>query len=167
MSLDVQSMYKDISDEKAVSALLEILEREDDILEAERVRKESLTRLINLTIRTTYFIFNGSIYEQIFGLPIGSPLPPLLTNVYMDKLERVFEKSPLQPRVLMPYLDDYFALWSHGKENLNELLNFINEFDERIKFTMEVEEDERLPFMGHEETYRLKIGILKSLIIRS
>ncbi|VEL37370.1 unnamed protein product [Protopolystoma xenopodis] len=47
----------------------------------------------------------------------------------------------------MPYLDDYFALWSHGKENLNEFLNFINQLDERIKFTMEVEEDERLSFM--------------------
>ncbi|VEL10953.1 unnamed protein product [Protopolystoma xenopodis] len=99
-------MYTNISGEKAVSTLLEISEREEDILEAERIRKESSTRLINLSVRTTYFAFNGSIYEQIFGLPMGSPLSPLLENVYMDKLEREFEKSPLQPRVLMRYLDD-------------------------------------------------------------
>ncbi|VEL13112.1 unnamed protein product, partial [Protopolystoma xenopodis] len=36
---DVQSMYTNISGEKAVSALLEILEREEDIMEAERIRK--------------------------------------------------------------------------------------------------------------------------------
>ncbi|VEL18913.1 unnamed protein product, partial [Protopolystoma xenopodis] len=42
-------MYTNISGEKVVSALLEILEREEDILEAERIRRESLTRLINLT----------------------------------------------------------------------------------------------------------------------
>ncbi|VEL32994.1 unnamed protein product [Protopolystoma xenopodis] len=30
-----------------------------------------------------------------------------------DKLDREFEKSPLQQRVLIRYLDDYFALWSH------------------------------------------------------
>ncbi|VEL21014.1 unnamed protein product [Protopolystoma xenopodis] len=110
-------MYTNILGEKAVSALLEILKREEDILEAVRIRKESLTQLINLTVMTTYFTFNGIIYEHIFGLPIGSPLSPLLANVYMDKLEREFEKSPLQPRLLMRYLDDYFALWSHGKEN--------------------------------------------------
>ncbi|VEL18470.1 unnamed protein product [Protopolystoma xenopodis] len=70
-------MYTNISGEKAVSALLEILEREEDILEAERIRKESLTRLINLTIRTTCFTLNGNIYEQIFGLPMEYPLSPL------------------------------------------------------------------------------------------
>ncbi|VEL33482.1 unnamed protein product [Protopolystoma xenopodis] len=101
VSFVVQSMYTNILGEKAVSALMEILEREEDILEAERIRKESLTRLINLTVRTTYFTFNSSINEQIFGLPMGSPLSALLANVYMDKLEREFVKSPLQPRVLM------------------------------------------------------------------
>ncbi|VEL12364.1 unnamed protein product [Protopolystoma xenopodis] len=94
-------MYTNSSGERAVSALLEILEREEDILEAKRIRKESLTRLINLTVRTTYFTSNGSIYEQIFGLPMGFPLSPLLANVYMDKLEREFEKSALQPSVFM------------------------------------------------------------------
>ncbi|VEL19592.1 unnamed protein product [Protopolystoma xenopodis] len=85
-------MYTNISGEKAVSALLQILEREEDILEAERIRKESLTRIINLTVMTTYFTFNGIIYEQIFGLQMGSPLSPLFANVYFDKLEREFEK---------------------------------------------------------------------------
>ncbi|VEL27126.1 unnamed protein product [Protopolystoma xenopodis] len=80
-------MYTNISDEKAISAWLEILDREEDILEVERIQKESLTRRINLTVTTTYFTFNG----RIFG-------SPLLANVYMDKLEKEFEKSPLQPK---------------------------------------------------------------------
>ncbi|VEL37994.1 unnamed protein product [Protopolystoma xenopodis] len=83
-------MNTNISGEKAVSTLLEILELEEDILEAEWIQKESLTQLINLTVRTTYFTFTGSINEQIFELPMGSPLSPLLANVYMDKLEKEF-----------------------------------------------------------------------------
>ncbi|VEL25650.1 unnamed protein product [Protopolystoma xenopodis] len=137
---------------------MEILEREEDILEAERIRKESLIRLINLK----YFTFNGIIYEQIFGLPMGPPLSPLLANVYMDMLEKEFEKSPLQPRVLMRYLDYYFAFWSNGKENLSEFFNFIQQLDKRIKFTMEVEEDERLPFLDIE-VMRSKGTLMKRL----
>ncbi|VEL25867.1 unnamed protein product [Protopolystoma xenopodis] len=74
VSFGLQSMCKDISDEKAVTALLEVLEREEDILKAERIRKDPLTRQIKLTASTTYFTFNDNIYEQIFGLPMGSPL---------------------------------------------------------------------------------------------
>ncbi|VEL42939.1 unnamed protein product [Protopolystoma xenopodis] len=90
-------MYTNISGKKVVSALLEILEREEDIPEAERIWKESLTRLINLTVRTIYFTFNGSIYEQIFGLPMGSPLSPLLENAHMDKLGK-FNIEPNQSK---------------------------------------------------------------------
>ncbi|VEL09224.1 unnamed protein product [Protopolystoma xenopodis] len=86
----------------------------------------------------------------VFGLLMGSLISPLLANEYMYKLDREFDQSRLQARVLLRYLDDYFALWSHAKENVNEFLNFINQLDERIKFTMEAEENERLPFLYTE-----------------
>ncbi|VEL36922.1 unnamed protein product [Protopolystoma xenopodis] len=67
-------MYTNIFEENVLMALLEILNREEDILESQRIGRESLTRQFNLTIRTSYFTFNGNIYEQIFGLPMGSQL---------------------------------------------------------------------------------------------
>ncbi|VEL15126.1 unnamed protein product [Protopolystoma xenopodis] len=67
-------MCTKISGEKAITALLEVLELEGDILEAEWIRQESLRRLINLTISTTHFSFCGNIYEQISGLPMGYSL---------------------------------------------------------------------------------------------
>ncbi|VEL36694.1 unnamed protein product [Protopolystoma xenopodis] len=84
--------------------------REEDILESQRIGRESLTRLINLTIGTTYFTFNGNIDEQIFGLSVGSPLAPLLANVYVNKMEEKFKMAPQHPAVLNRYLDDYFAI---------------------------------------------------------
>ncbi|VEL10344.1 unnamed protein product [Protopolystoma xenopodis] len=78
---------------------------------------------------------------------MGSPLSPLLANVCMYRLEKEFEKSPLQPKVLMRYLDDYFALWSHSNENLDEFFNFMSQLDGRIKFTMQVDKGKRLPLL--------------------
>ncbi|VEL33048.1 unnamed protein product [Protopolystoma xenopodis] len=95
----------------------------------------------------------------------------------------------------MRYLDYYFALWSHEREKLEEFLKFVNQIDGKIQFTMEVDEGKRLPFLDVEvirfngtlkkklfrkksyagvmlnfrshHNYRLKIGILSSMIIRS
>ncbi|VEL36155.1 unnamed protein product [Protopolystoma xenopodis] len=101
VSFDVESMYTNISGENALMALLEMLDREEDILESQRIGREPLTRLINLTIRATYFTFNRNIEKQIFGFPIGLPLSPLFANVYMKKKKENFEMAPLQPAVLM------------------------------------------------------------------
>ncbi|VEL19732.1 unnamed protein product [Protopolystoma xenopodis] len=89
--------------EKAVTALLEVLEREKDILEEERIRKESLTRLINLTVSTIYPTFNCK-YEQIFALPMGLPFLPLRKFIHEQVGERIREVT-----VLIRYLDDYFV----------------------------------------------------------
>ncbi|VEL35619.1 unnamed protein product [Protopolystoma xenopodis] len=106
--------------------------------------------VINLTIRTTYFTTNGKISEQIFGPPMGSPLSPVLANVYMNKIEENFKMASLQPTVLMWYVDDYFALWSRGREKLEKFLKFVSQIDEKIQFTLEVEDGERLPFLDVE-----------------
>ncbi|VEL16691.1 unnamed protein product [Protopolystoma xenopodis] len=94
----------------------------------------------------------------------------------------------------MRYFDDYFALWSYGREKLEEFLKFVKQIDRKIQFTMEIEKGERLPFLDVEvirsnrtlkknlfrkksyagiilnfrsyHDYRLKIGIMRSMIIQ-
>ncbi|VEL12006.1 unnamed protein product [Protopolystoma xenopodis] len=70
---------------------------------------------MDTTLIPYQFAVQRPIYEQIFGLHMNSPLSPLLA-VYMDKLEEKIKKSPEHRTVVMRYLDDYFALWSDGKE---------------------------------------------------
>ncbi|VEL33696.1 unnamed protein product [Protopolystoma xenopodis] len=95
----------------------------------------------------------------------------------------------------MRYQDGYFTLWSCGREKLEEFLKLVNQIDETVTFTMEVEESERLPFLDVEvicsngmlkqklfrkkssvgiilnfrshHNYGLKMGIMRSMIIRS
>ncbi|VEL36369.1 unnamed protein product [Protopolystoma xenopodis] len=58
-----------------------------------------------------------------------SPLSPLWANVNMNKIEDSFKMAPLQPTVLMRYLDDDFAIWSHGREKLRDFLQFVNQIN--------------------------------------
>ncbi len=47
-------------------------------------------RLIHLVNANNYFEFNGKIYLQRDGLAMGSPLAPILANIYMENFEKEF-----------------------------------------------------------------------------
>ena len=49
----------------------------------------------NICLRSTYFVFQGQYYEQTEGAAMGSPLSPIIANIYMEHFEtRAFETAP-------------------------------------------------------------------------
>ena len=53
-----------------------------------KVTKHELKQLFSFTTSGTCFIFNGSFYDQINGLSMGSPLGPVLANLFMGYHEK-------------------------------------------------------------------------------
>lgn len=99
-------------------------------------------------LKNTYFQFEGQIYKQILGAPMGSPLSPVIANIYMMYFEiKALESAPLKPSLWRRYVDDTFIIWQHGIEELNNFLIHLNSIHEDIKFTMEIEENDCLPFL--------------------
>ena len=79
---------------------------------------------------------------------MGSPLSPVVANIYMEKFEAIaISSSPFTPRFWKIYADDVLANWSHGKERLEEFLKHLNSISQHIKFTMEVEEEGKITFL--------------------
>lgn len=56
--------------------------------------------------------------------------------------EEMLYHAQLKPLVWHRYIDDVFFIWPHRKENLDDFLDFINNYHETIKFTAEVSEEE-------------------------
>ena len=73
---------------------------------------------------------------------MGSPLSPVVANIYMDFFEKeALQSFSLQPKWWIQFVDDTNINWSHGKENINKFLDHLNSRSDHIKFTMEVEEE--------------------------
>ena len=73
---------------------------------------------------------------------MGSPLSPVLANIFMEHFEQnALANSALVPKLWKRYVDDIFAVWSHGKEHLNKFLSYLN-IHPSIKFTIEQENDQ-------------------------
>lgn len=52
-----------------------------------------------------------------------------------------------KPTVWWRYVDDVFAIWPYSNETLNNFLNHINQKEPSIKFTIELEANNQLPFL--------------------
>ncbi|GJQ81435.1 hypothetical protein Trydic_g14592 [Trypoxylus dichotomus] len=89
---------------------------------------------------------DNKFYQQEFGMAMGSPPSLVLSNIYIEEFERrVMDSYELKSKMWLRYVDDTFVIWPHGEEKINGFLQHLEE--ESINFTMELEVDNRIPFL--------------------
>ena len=72
---------------------------------------DNLMEMLTFCVDTTYFGIGSDIYRQEEGLAIGSPLTPLLANIYMEYFEEIaLGSTSLNPSMWLRYVDDIFIL---------------------------------------------------------
>ena len=110
--------------------------------------KETLRELLLICTTESNFIFNGCYYDQIDGVSMGSPLGPTFANFFMDNLEnKIMTKlKRLGVNVCLRYVDDTFVVLKN-KECVEKVLEFLNQQHPNIKFTVELENKNSLPFL--------------------
>ena len=89
---------------------------------------------------------NGSMYLQIEGVAMGSPLGPVFANFYMGFLEnKVFKEKKNKPSIYVRYVDDIF-LQIESVEHLIKLKQLFED-NSKLKFTYELSVQRKLPFL--------------------
>ena len=78
---------------------------------------------------------------------MGSPLSPIVANIYMESFEeQAIETATDKPTLWLRYVDDMYVHWDYGREALDKLIH-LNSQRPNITFTMEIETDDKLPFL--------------------
>lgn len=80
------------------------------------------------------------------GIAMGSPLGPVLANIFVGYYERILFGNVQKPCVYMRYVEDTFSIFDSAIDATNFLAQ-LNSLHPSIKFTMEVEKDMALPFL--------------------
>ena len=70
---------------------------------------EQIIDLIEFVLSTTYFVYNDTYYQQTHGAAMGSPVSPVVANLYMEEFEEKALTSAPPPHPLQFGLDMWMA----------------------------------------------------------
>lgn len=97
-------------------------------------------------MNNSYFSFNNKYYLQISGMPMGSPLSPILANIIMDFcLDNILKVLPFKFSFIHKYVDDIICALPECE--ISSTLDIFNSFHPNIQYTIEVEVDRSVPFL--------------------
>ena len=100
-------------------------------------------------MKDSYFRFSGKLYKQVDGLAMGSPIAPVIANIFLCNLENNYlDLSPpnTKPFFYRRYLDDTFLLLISSDE-AREFHEDMDALHPNIKFTIENEADNKSSFL--------------------
>ena len=114
---------------------------------------------------TTTFMFNDSVYKQIHGCAMGSPVSPVVANLCMEiqfLKNRYIAASTTPPKVWKRYVDDSFVIIK--KHFVSKFHDTLNAVDPKISFTLETENNGQISFLDTLKTRKngtITIGVYR------
>ena len=96
----MELLFTNVPIEGAVKAALCKLENNPGLADRTDLTPTQIADLLNFVLRSTYFQYNGSIYEQKDGAAMGSPVSVVFANLYMEEFEeRVIATATYKPKI--------------------------------------------------------------------
>ena len=147
MSYDVSALFTSIPIDPAIKTIKKHLEEDQDLCKRTSMTVEHIINLLEFCLRNTYFSFQGRYYEQTEGAAMGSPINPLVANLFMEEFEKQAISTSTTPPILWKkFVDDTFTIIKQN--NKDSFLEHFNSINPKIQFTCEeTREDRSMPFV--------------------
>ena len=147
ISYDVKALFTSVPIEPAIKIIKQHLENDKELQQRTSMSIQYIIMLLEFCLKNTHFVFQGMFYEQTEGAAMGSPLSPIIANLYMEAFEKkAINTSPTPPSLWRRFVDDSFVIIK--KIQKESFISHINSIDEKIQFTMEdSREDGSMPFL--------------------
>ncbi|XP_065671709.1 uncharacterized protein LOC136089584 [Hydra vulgaris] len=110
--------------------------------------KEVSLNITEISTSGSHFLFGGKYYDQTDGVAMGSPLAPILANIFVGYYEQTWVNncSFTAPFFYKRYVDDIIAIFNSEYE-AQEFFKHLNKQHKNLKFTMEKEQDNQIAFL--------------------
>ena len=89
VSFDVKELFTSVPIRPAIDTIKKLLEEDPELQKRTTLSVTNIIRLLEYCLTSTYFIFQDRFYEQQDGAAKGSPISPIVANLYMEKFEKI------------------------------------------------------------------------------
>ena len=83
MSFDVESLFTSVPVEPSIQIIKKLLEEDKSLHLRTKMTVNQISCLLDFCLKTTYFSFQGKFFEQVKGAAMGSPISPIVANLFM------------------------------------------------------------------------------------
>ena len=141
VSYDATSLFTNIPLQETIDIAINLIFNHNPNLNTTK-------KLFLFATSQTHFLLNRKFYNQIDGVAMGSPLAPVLANIFMGfyKSKWFNEYNLNTPKFYLRYVDDILAAFLKEQDSLN-FLNLLNNKHPNIKFTLEKQVNHSNPFL--------------------
>ena len=135
-SYDVTSLFTSVPIHPTLNIIKHLLEKDEKLNDRTVLSVQDIIELLGFCLHNTYFSFQNKFYEQVEGAAIGSPVSPIVANLYMEHFERKALRSASNPpQVWYRFVDDIMVI--QQQTHKQAFLDHISSIDPAIKFTVE------------------------------
>ena len=135
-SYDVSALFTSIPIPSALDIINNKLLQDADLQNRTNMTTPNIIELLDFCLNNTYFTFKGVFYQQTKGAAMGSPVSPIVANIFMEAFEsRALSTAVHPPKFWRRYVDDTCVIQDQAHKE--EFLHHINSADNAIQFTVE------------------------------
>ena len=109
------------------------LSEDPSLSERSALSPDEVVSLLKFCLDATYLGYRGEVYQQVYGMAMGSPISATVANLIMEDAEqRALNTCASPPAFWKCYVDDAFTELPRGQ--VQQFHNYLNSIDLAIKF---------------------------------
>ena len=97
-SYDIKALFTSVPVQPSIQIVKHRLQQDTTLPQRTSMSISHIISLLEFCLTHTYFLFQGKYYEQVQGAAMGSPISPLIANIFMEEFEvKALQSFPNPP----------------------------------------------------------------------